>query len=201
MKYLSTVLLAASALYASVSASPLIARDDKSPYYGGDALGQLGLIKDSFFLETAKCDLSIYNKKYDVDVKLLIIVVADIDKKEHKECDKYRHGTHVKRDNKWEPKHENKHDGKWDPKHDNKHDGKWESKHENKHENKHDNKWDPKHDKKHDGKWEPKHDNKHDGKWEPKHDNKHDGKWEPKHENKHDNKWDPKHDNQHENHH
>jgi len=87
MKYLSTVLLAASALYASVSASPLIARDDKSPYYGGDALGQLGLIKDSFFLETAKCDLSIYNKKYDVDVKLLIIVVADIDKKEHKYYD------------------------------------------------------------------------------------------------------------------
>merc|ERR1712093_659458 len=38
-------------------------------------------------VETAKCDLSIYNKKYDVDVKLLIIVVADIDKKEHKYYD------------------------------------------------------------------------------------------------------------------
>merc|ERR1712093_117943 len=110
-------------------------------------------------VETAKCDLSLYNKKYDVDVKLLIIVVADIDKKDDKECDKYRHGHHVKRDNKWDPKHDNKHDNKWEPKHENKHDGKWD----------------------------PKHDNKHDNKWEPKHDNKHDSKWDSKHENKHEN--------------
>merc|ERR1711939_1118683 len=84
MKFFTTVLIAASALCATASASPLEVRtnDDKTPYWGDNALRPLGCVKDAFYLEPSKCDLSSYHKQYDDhEYKLLIIVVDDDDKK------------------------------------------------------------------------------------------------------------------------
>merc|ERR1711939_1199483 len=101
MKFFTTVLIAASALCATASASPLEVRtnDDKTPYWGDNALGPLGCVKDAFYLEPSKCDLSSYHKQYDDhEYKLLIIVDKD-DKKaeEHKKAEEWKKAEEEKK--------------------------------------------------------------------------------------------------------
>jgi len=102
MKFFTTVLIAASALCATASASPLEVRtnDDKTPYWGDNALRPLGCVKDAFYLEPSKCDLSSYHKQYDDhEYKLLIIVVDKDDKKaeEHKKAEEWKKAEEEKK--------------------------------------------------------------------------------------------------------
>merc|ERR1711939_964850 len=99
MKFFTTVLIAASALCATASASPLEVRtnDDKTPYWGDNALRPLGCVKDAFYLEPSKCDLSSYHKQYDDHEYKLLIIVVDKKAEEHKKAEEWKKAEEEKK--------------------------------------------------------------------------------------------------------